>query len=250
MIRLLARVLALAGALTAVAPLHAAPSRINHLPEVARANDFRPSATTPCVKRSTHFRPGHYDNPVLLTRLQETRNFYQIHEPEIEGPPFAFIDSNGTVEAGFWTEGGDAQCGYIHNGQLWLKHDAGKMEPEWFGPYVYTGNRSVDKVYFHYLFGDACYQADSGESWCFDRKGIKIAGVHRAARLYNSSGEEPTFGNPVVLEVFPLHRYWVFVPDGKGWKVYRHTWSENNPGDKLPKGKPWKTLKPAAVVGS
>ncbi|WP_323032151.1 hypothetical protein [Brachymonas denitrificans] len=226
-------------------PGTAAPLSSSTLPLVTPAESFRPGASTSCVKRFKQYRAGHYDDPVRLKRLQKTRDFYQIDKRDESRPvAYAWIENNGKVDGSYWNEGAGVECGHLHKGQLWLRADAtGKTA--WYGPFVYTAkDLGVDGVYFHYLFGNACYQAGNGESWCFDKKGITIGGRHREARLDTLLPYAPSGGNPVLVDGEPDNVYWMFVPAGAGWKVYRYLNVEEAKEFDPKKVKPWKVLRP------
>jgi hypothetical protein len=201
-------------------------------------------------KASLAGHEGHYARKALWENLPELRDWNSANR--FKGMVNAFtIDATGETFAELhWHEGGSV-CAKFRGDALWAK-ESSSPHSRWEGPFLRVSSSSEDTkvVYFNRLFGSQCFVANGGESWCFGPGTISINGQAHQARLVLDTVEFPKYGSSVSVQGPPsIQReggVWVFVPHGKGWKVFQDTLiSEEGHQDIDPtRSQPWRVLVP------
>jgi hypothetical protein len=195
-------------------------------------------------KASLARHEGHYARKALWESLPKLRDWNGANR--LKGWVSAFdIKADGETSASLrWHEGGSV-CARFRGNALWAK-ESNSSRAKWEGPFLRVGSSSEDPkvIYFNRLFGSKCFVANGGENWCFGPGAIKINERAYQARLVLDSHESPTYGSPVSIE--QKEGLWVFVPHGKGWKVFQDTFTtEEGHKDIDPaRSKPWRVLAP------
>lgn len=191
---------------------------------------------------------GVYVSSQFVDTVRKTRRWDQAR-PDGAGLTEIRISQYGRVElSAGWHEavslGKDAEHGCLElNGkELRLRQPQFKQA----GAYEklegsYRG-LSQDAPYFDLLF-NGCFVDQDLQRWCFKTNSIEIGGQARLATLLMDASELPTGGT--ALQVAGSPDFWLFVPKGAGWSVYRSTWASSPTFVEPLSRPPWKVLTPS-----
>ena len=193
-------------------------------------------------------RAGVYVPTRLLAQVRTTRRWdLALKTPVPSGITEVRIGRDGRVGLSWaWHEGAvlgreiDPGCLRFDGTGLQLEQ---RGQPV-IGPFVAVAGASraddEDGPYFDLLFAGCYTAAGSGERWCFDTHRVTVGGKRRTARFKVDLSELPEAGS--LLEVSGDDRFWLFVPRGDGWAVYRTGWV-SAPGYQEPDwAHPWTVL--------
>jgi hypothetical protein len=116
--------------------------------------------------------------------------------------------------------------------------------------YVRVGNADVlgkppDAPYFGMLF-HGCHTDLHGVRWCFRANEIERERRRVRVRLKLDPSELPEGGS--VLEVQGETLFWLMVPHGDGWLIYRSGWASEGPVPVPGKTVPWNVLTPDRTI--
>jgi hypothetical protein len=191
---------------------------------------------------------GQYAERTLLDALSKTRVWSRAIQAT-DGPYAAFsIDDNSSVDFGlFEREGADDGCLERVGNRLWV-YDSGSPGGK-YGPFVRIGQSNDDNAYLNFLF-KGCYLDQSGEKWCLGSKVITVGSRRFPLNVFDTDTmDAPMYGTPVTVQGDAAYS-WIFVPNGRGWKVYREK-EDSQPQasgpERAPNSPVWKYLTPAAV---
>lgn len=193
-------------------------------------------------------RAGVYVPSQLLDRVRKTRRWdLGLKENLPGGITELRIGRDGHVGISWsWHEG--AMLGR-EVGHGCLSFDGPELRLKWgseptTGPFVQVADAShvddEDGPYFDLLF-TGCYTASpGGERWCFEPHQVTVGRLRRQAQFKVDLMELPEAGS--ILQVAGDHLFWLFVPQGEGWAVYRTGWASAPDYREPDWAKPWQVL--------
>jgi len=186
---------------------------------------------------------GHYARKSLWENLPRVKVWSEANRQFNDWISAVDINTDGEAFGNYgWHEGG-TPCVAFRGKELWAK-DAGLSPSAWEGPFMRVGLPfSGEAAYFNRLFGDRCYASNKAEDWCFGPGSIKVGTKSYRTQLTLDTSEMPVYGSPVSIE--EEKGFWVFVPDGDGWKVFRDTFvtEEGHREIDTNRSLPWRSLK-------
>lgn len=191
---------------------------------------------------------GEYARKDIWDRLPSAKDWTEIHRRVTWHLDSVSLTSKGESIGNFgWHEGGPV-CAQLRGGELWAKpFDSPPNPPErWEGPFIFLGeNTNIDEAYFSKIFGNQCFQSDTGEQWCFGKGSITVDRKQYRAALHPDSSEMPNYGTPVSVKNEPS--FWIFVPSGAGWLIFKDSFVTEEGHVKIEpdKSTPWRILKPS-----
>lgn len=170
---------------------------------------------------------GHYIKPEIWNRFSIERNWNLIWSSiNTEFAAFGIRDGEPYAITKMFHEGIGA-CFKIKENQFWFRSSLNSLdEGKWMGPFLRVGAADDEgRIYFDQIFQKKCFTSDPDkERWCFDSGAININGkIHKASLMFDPffSPRADHIGSEVRVDDEMENFYWIFLPDGDGWKVFR-----------------------------
>lgn len=200
-------------------------------------------ADTECTSRAVLKKhTGHYAEKTFWNMLPKVKIWAETGISSISAVDI--LDTGESIASYSWHEGGDC-CVQLRGNEVWVKNpNDDKKNSQWVGPFIRVSSTGYKETpYFDRIFGNHCFKSNKNEQWCFGPGSIKVGTKRYKANIVTDTSEMPTYGTPVRIE--GENNFWIFVPWGEGWKVFKDTFLtvEDRAVDPN-KSTPWRKLKP------